>query len=101
MLSMNQYGMEYPFSLLVSAVLAVSPPTAMCTLSLLPDGVVRRAEKALTLCKCCSVITMMSLCFQDTNPKWNIYIYSTMRKIKSVPDKASTMRVKKVAENKK
>jgi len=38
-LSMMSYGMEYPFGLLGSAVLAVSPPSFLCTPSLLAGRV--------------------------------------------------------------
>jgi len=64
MLSMTPYGMEYPFGQLGSAVLAVSPPSFLCTSSLLTGRVVQEAEKPLTLCKHCSAITKTSLYYQ-------------------------------------
>ena len=39
MLSMMSYGLEYPFGQLGSAVPAVSPPSSLCTPSLLAGGV--------------------------------------------------------------
>ena len=60
-LGMTSYGLEYPFGQLGSAVPAVSPPSFLCTPSLLTGRAVWEAEKALTLCKHCSAVTKTSL----------------------------------------
>ena len=93
LLSMTWYGMEYPFGQLELAVLAVSPPSFLCTTSLLTGGVVWEAEKALMLCKHFSAITKISLyyrhCFFSTNPKHRP-ILVTMKKRNPIPAKTST-----------
>jgi len=74
LLSTTPYSMGYPFGLLGSAVLAASPPSFLCTPSPVAGGMVRGAEKALALCKCCSAITKISLsyqyCFQHKSKTW-------------------------------
>ena len=89
---MMSYGMEYPFGQLGSAVPAASPPSFLCTPSLLAGGVVRETEKALTLCKHCSAITKTSLCYQHCfRHKCKTYspLLVTMKKINSIPAKIS------------
>lgn len=56
------YGVKYPWGQPGPAVLVVSPPCFLCTLSLL--AVLWGVEKALTLRKHCSVIAKMSLSYQ-------------------------------------
>ena len=47
-----------------SAVLTVSPPNFLCTLSLLAGGAAWETEEALNLCKHCSAITKILVCYQ-------------------------------------
>lgn len=46
------YGLEHPLGQLGLAVLAVSPPSFLCTSSPLAGGVAWRAAKALTVSSC-------------------------------------------------
>ena len=64
LLSIMSHGMEYPFGHLASAVPVVSPPSFLCTPSLLAGGVGWEGEKALTLCKHCAEVTVASLYYQ-------------------------------------
>jgi len=79
-----------PFYILGSPVPAVSPPSPLCTPSLLTGRVSREAEKALMLCEHCSAVTKIFLsyqrCFQH-KPKRN-YILATVKKINSKPKPA-------------
>jgi len=58
-LSMMSYGMGYPFGQLGLAVPAMSPPSFLCTPSLLAGEEQRRP-----LCKHCSAITKISMYYQ-------------------------------------
>jgi len=91
MLIMTSYGLGYPSGQLGSAVPPGSPPSFLCTPSLLAGKATWGALKALTLCKYCSVITKTSLCYQhcsQQNPKHSP-IQDTRKKIDSTPAKIS------------
>lgn len=60
-LAVMSYVIEYSFSSSRSAILAVSPPSFLCTPSLFSGS---RAEKSLTLCKHHSATTNTSVCYQ-------------------------------------
>jgi len=89
LLCMMSYGTGHPFGQLGSAVLPVSPPSHLCTPSLLAGGVVQGVEKALTVCKHCSAATkdpcVINIVF-STNSKHSL-ILATMNKINSTQPK--------------
>ena len=85
--------MGHPFGQLRSAVPAVSPPTFLCTHSLLAGRAVWEAENVLTLCKHSSAATKtpdVIDTFLVTNPKHGT-LQAAVRKIKSMPPKLSTL----------
>lgn len=89
-----QNRMEYDILWSVGwALLAASPPSSSCTPRPLTGRVECEAGKALTLCKCSSVILTTSLCYQhkcvsSTNPK-QISTPASVKKFYSVLDKMS------------
>lgn len=89
-----QNRMEYDILWSVGwALLAASPPSSSCTPSPLTGRVECEAGKALTLCKCGSVILTTSLCYQhkcvsSTNPK-QISMLASVKEFYSVLDKMS------------
>lgn len=64
-LSMTQYSVEYAFGHLKSDVVALSSPSFLCIPSVLPAEAVWGTEKVLALCKHCSAITEVFLCYQQ------------------------------------
>lgn len=64
-LSMTQYSMECAFGHLKTAVLALSSPSFLCILSVLPAEPVWGTERALAPCKHCSAVNETFLCYQQ------------------------------------
>lgn len=89
--SMVPHGVEHPFGLLGLAVLTVSLPSFLCTLSLNIGGMVRGAKVALVLCKCCSAITKTLVCCQhhfQHKSKKKSSMQTTVKKFDSNPVKS-------------
>ena len=93
LLSTTSYGMEHPSAHLGSAVLAVSPPSSLCTPSLLTSGAVWGAKQPW----CCTSTAqqelkqpcVLSIVF-SRNLRHSI-IRATVKKSNAIPAKTSAM----------